>query len=262
MRALLLILLASMCHASANPNCAFEAKVHKISAEELILGITLTPKDHWHTYWSNPGDSGLALSIELENAGLKVVAEDFPTPIRFEAMGVVGYGYEKAATFIYHLSGEIPEELNGDASWLVCDANACLPANESFSLKVTPAGAELPEWLTQARSTQPTEMATQNVQTSQAAGSKEITYSFNAAEDITEWLVLPYEENFTEGTFGNTIKKSGERYTLGFKVIGKEPETPSFLITDGRKAHKITLNTFAEETEAPAENVEKKTTED
>jgi thiol:disulfide interchange protein DsbD len=32
--------------------------------EPFHVALKLTPREHWHTYWRNPGDSGLATSLE------------------------------------------------------------------------------------------------------------------------------------------------------------------------------------------------------
>jgi len=215
--------------------------VFRLSESEVIVGVTLTPSEHWHTYWSNPGDAGLALSIELENKGLKVEAEDFPAPIRFEAMGIVGYGYEKAATFLYKVSGEIPEEIKGNASWLVCDATSCVPADASFTLQVEPkSSGELPEWLESAQASQPVPLTVTPKEAQQVEGSKLITYSFDAEENVKGWAVFPYNDNFSETEGGNEIKLIETSYQFAFELIG-ELESADFLITNGEKAFKITL---------------------
>ncbi len=241
MKTFLLTILAFMSCVLANPNCASEAMVFRLSKTEVIVGVTLTPAAHWHTYWSNPGDAGLALSIELENKGLKVEAEDFSTPIRFEAMGIIGYGYEKAATFLYKVSGEIPEEIKGNASWLVCDATSCVPADASFTLQVEPKpSSELPEWLESAHASQPAPLTITPKEAQQAERSKLITYSFEAEENVEGWVVFPYDDSFSETEGGNQIKLIETSYQFSFELIG-ELESADFLITNGESAFKITL---------------------
>ena len=48
--------------------------------EPFTVGLRMRMDDHWHTYWINPGDSGLATSIEW------TLPEGFSAgPIRYPA---------------------------------------------------------------------------------------------------------------------------------------------------------------------------------
>ena len=62
--------------------------------QPLHLALRQQIQPGWHTYWSNPGDSGLPTTIDWS------LPQDFragpivwPTPERFVVGPVVGYGY-------------------------------------------------------------------------------------------------------------------------------------------------------------------------
>jgi len=45
------------------------------------LGLQITHQPHWHTYWKNPGDSGLPTQLNWTlPAGLQAGAIDWPLP--------------------------------------------------------------------------------------------------------------------------------------------------------------------------------------
>ena len=59
--------------ASANPVRRDHIDVELVAAttsvepgRTLTVALRLKPDEHWHTYWKNPGDSGLATQIEWE----------------------------------------------------------------------------------------------------------------------------------------------------------------------------------------------------
>jgi DsbC/DsbD-like thiol-disulfide interchange protein len=101
--------------------------------QSVTVGLLLEPDEHWHTYWQNPGDAGLATKVRWTlPEGFEAGPIQWPTPQRFEAEGpIVTYGYEGQVLLMTEIA--VPEEvatdtvtLAGKASWLVCDAYACL----------------------------------------------------------------------------------------------------------------------------------------
>src|SRR6516165_11138084 len=99
----------------------------------------------WHTYWSNPGDSGLPTTIEWTlPAGFTASRIAWPTPKRISYGPVVDYGYENE--ILLPVTIEVPANLqpgtevvlSAHASWLVC-ADTCIPEEKTVSLSL-PAG--------------------------------------------------------------------------------------------------------------------------
>ena len=59
----------------------------------------------WHTYWRNPGDSGLATSIAWTlPRGVTAGAPLWPAPERFATGPIVNFGYQGVATFLVPLT--------------------------------------------------------------------------------------------------------------------------------------------------------------
>jgi thiol:disulfide interchange protein DsbD len=59
----------------------------------------------WHTYWRNPGDSGLATSVSwVLPKGVTAGASQWPTPERFTTGPIVNYGYKDEATLLVPLT--------------------------------------------------------------------------------------------------------------------------------------------------------------
>ena len=141
--------------------------VSAISAgKPFDVGIKLKMVPNWHTYWSNPGDAGLATSVKWTlPPGFSARPLQFPVPTRFdEPGGIVVYGYTGEVLLIStitppaDLMGQASVQLAAKVNWLCC-ADICVPGAATLQTKLaiadhtTPANAEIfDHW----RSHQPT----------------------------------------------------------------------------------------------------------
>ncbi|MDY0108202.1 MAG: protein-disulfide reductase DsbD family protein, partial [Giesbergeria sp.] len=59
------------------------------------LGLQLTHQKDWHTYWKNPGDSGLPTELTWQlPAGLDAGETAWPVPRLFRIGKLANYGYD------------------------------------------------------------------------------------------------------------------------------------------------------------------------
>lgn len=110
--------------------------------ESLWVGLKMEIAEGWHTYWVNPGDSGLAAMIDWSLApGLDVGPIQWPTPERQPYGTLMNFGYSNEVTLLARLS-VADDAPTGDAmlfaraTWLVC-ADICIPEDGSFSIPIT-----------------------------------------------------------------------------------------------------------------------------
>ncbi len=105
------------------------------------LGLSIQHQPHWHTYWKNPGDSGLPTTFSWQLPdGVQVSDVDWPTPKQLPVGPLMNYGYEDQVLLPVKLS--IPEGFSARtldvklrADWLVCK-EICIPESGEFSLQV------------------------------------------------------------------------------------------------------------------------------
>ena len=63
--------------------------------QPLQLGLWLQHQLHWHTYWKNPGDSGLPTTLNWTlPKGWKASDIQWPTPTKLPVGTLANYGYE------------------------------------------------------------------------------------------------------------------------------------------------------------------------
>lgn len=118
--------------------------------EPFWVGLRQTIRPKWHTYWKNPGDSGLPTEISWKlPEGAKADPIVWPRPHLFDLSGVINYGFKDEATLLVRItppanaSGSF--RLAAEANWLVCE-DVCIPEDAKFelTLPVTATGAPAP----------------------------------------------------------------------------------------------------------------------
>ena len=74
------------------------------------VGLRQKLAPHWHTYWKNPGDSGLPTKLTLTLPdGIEAGAIAWPAPQRFVLADIVNYGYADRA--LLPLTIDVPASL-------------------------------------------------------------------------------------------------------------------------------------------------------
>jgi len=112
--------------------------------ETVWIGFEFILEDGWHTYWKNPGDSGLPIKIDwfLPNE-IKSGPINWPTPERQPYGELMNYGYSNKVTILSKLSINKDAKLqnyniSANLEWLVCK-EICIPQQGKFktSLNIT-----------------------------------------------------------------------------------------------------------------------------
>jgi len=117
----------------------------------LWLGLEIEHAPHWHTYWKNPGDSGLPTTLAWTlPAGLTAGDIQWPAPKKLPLGPMVNYGFE--GTLLLPVAVPLPATLppgplkiDLQAQWLVCK-DVCIPEEGQFSITLqatASAGAPL-----------------------------------------------------------------------------------------------------------------------
>src|SRR5688572_12755538 len=88
--------------------------------ETITAAVEVSSNPNWHTYWRNPGDAGLATTIEWElPAGLSAGAIQWPVPHKMELMKLAANVYEGTEYLLIPLTVgpmQSPEATNSKAN--------------------------------------------------------------------------------------------------------------------------------------------------
>ena len=112
----------------------------------VALRQTIRPK--WHTYWKNPGDSGLPTEIVWAlPPGATAEPIVWPTPSVFDVGGIINYGFKDDILLLVRVTPPAtatgPFRLQAEANWLVCD-DVCIPEDGKFALELPTGAAAAP----------------------------------------------------------------------------------------------------------------------
>lgn len=110
--------------------------------QPFYVALRLEMNKHWHTYWKNPGDSGLPTEIKW-NLPEGFVPGDiqWPIPQKFETPTAVSFGYEGEVFLITKIAA--PEEIRSGSNvklaasveWVVCN-DSCIPGHSDLTIEM------------------------------------------------------------------------------------------------------------------------------
>ena len=167
------VLLSAGRHVVSTEQVRAELLVHApqgIQAGQTFwLGLQIEHQPDWHTYWQNPGDSGLPTRLQWQlPAGLQAGDIAWPLPQKFPMGTLANYGYEGrllltvpitvSADFKFPANAPLTVQLQAD--WLVC-RKECIPQEGQFVLSLASAAAQTPHaaLFEKARALSPQKMA-------------------------------------------------------------------------------------------------------
>ena len=147
-------LLSSATHVVKTDQVRAELMVHAPegirAGQTFWLGLQIEHQPHWHTYWQNPGDSGLPTRLQWQlPAGLQAGDIAWPLPKKIPIGTLANYGYEGRLLLTvpvtvgpdFRFPDAGPLALGLQAEWLVC-RQECIPQEGRFSLKLTSAAPQ------------------------------------------------------------------------------------------------------------------------
>lgn len=126
------------------------------AGDRLLLGLHQQIAPDWHTYWSNPGDTGLATRIDWSLPPGATAGEiQWPTPQRFQLGPITNFGYAGEVTLLTGI--DVPKglqagqqfQVQAQVNWLVC-RESCIPQKVELRLSLPvlepgqPSGAGSP----------------------------------------------------------------------------------------------------------------------
>lgn len=111
------------------------------AGEEWMLALRFTPSaPEWHGYWSNPGDAGLGMVVDLDlPAGWEAGAPLYPVPKTLVISGLVNHIYE--GQYAVLIPVRVPADaviegipqVTGHAEYLACTDQICVPQDAVLS---------------------------------------------------------------------------------------------------------------------------------
>jgi thiol:disulfide interchange protein/DsbC/DsbD-like thiol-disulfide interchange protein len=201
--------------------------------QPLTVALRLAMQRGWHTYWQNPGDSGLPTTIEWKlSAGLTAGPIQWPVPRVLPVGPLVNFGYEGEVLLFADISA-VPDFLSGKTTtlaarvdWLVCK-EICIPegADLALTLPVATQGDADPRWgdaIARARSALPRPLTGWRVSANALGDKVELTLMPQAGGgDPGALRFLPFAEGKIEPAGAQLATRSGSARKLLLPVANQ-----------------------------------------
>jgi len=200
-----------------------------VPGEPTTVALRLAIAPGWHTYWRNPGDSGLPTTIAWQlPAGVSAGPIEWPAPQALPVGPLVNYGYEGEVLHLVELKATpaLPSgnaTLKARADWLVC-RETCIPDGADLTL-VLPVGKNAqpdPKWgaaIAAARAAMPQPLAGWKVAAQGSGQSIALKLQAPAgAPDPGALQFFPYAENLVEPSGAQRQARDGDGYSLALPV--------------------------------------------
>ena len=236
-----------------------------IPGKPVTVALRLQMANGWHTYWRNPGDSGLPTTIAWKlPEGVGVGAIQWPAPRALPVGPLVNYGYEGEVLLLTGLT--VPRDaitgttykLAAHAEWLVCK-DVCIPegADLDLELPVADHSDPYPQWgsaIAAARALLPTPM--QGWQVNARGDGARVALTFappEGASDPGSLQFFPHEEGRIEPSGKQVLERDSRgAYTLtlptaiqmapGFKRVAGVVTASKGFVEDGERVAAVTID--------------------
>jgi len=194
------------------------------------VALRLKMREGWHTYWQNPGDSGLPTTIEWKlPAGVTAGPIQWPAPNALPAGPLVNYGYEGEVYLPTTLTVAPGVKAGRDlavaarAEWLVCK-ETCIPegADLNLALPVKPGAQPHPKWgapLAATLASLPKPLAKWTVEA--RGDGQQVQLALTPPDGAADPGVLrffPFQEGRIEASSPQTVSRDGAAYVLALPV--------------------------------------------
>lgn len=111
--------------------------------QTILVGFRMMPKAGWHTYWSNPGESGLPASVRWRaRHGLQFGTLLHPGPTILAVSGMTSYVHAGEHVLLSRvrvssaLKGGTLLPIRARLSWATCSDSLCVPQKADFELRL------------------------------------------------------------------------------------------------------------------------------
>lgn len=199
----------------------------------LTVALRLKMDKGWHTYWQNPGESGLPTTLVWKlPAGLTAGPIQWPPPRALPVGPLINYGYEGEVLLLTDiaatsaLSSAGPATLQARADWLVC-REICIPegADLALTLPVSPQSSPDPRWgdaIARTRASMPRPLAGWTVAATGQGPRVEVALTPGAdGADPGEIRFFPFAEGKIEPSAPQTLARDGATLKLTLPVASQ-----------------------------------------
>jgi DsbC/DsbD-like thiol-disulfide interchange protein len=212
----------------------------------FLVGIRIVPAPGWHSYWSNPGDSGIAPTIQWKAIpGVRFGPLLHPAPTLLKVAGITSYVHAGEHILLARVRAD-PTMKRGTTLpiqarliWATCSESLCVPERTMLSLNLRVGDGianssanglrlavqglprQLPEGVFRTR-----------------GGVIRMEMSKAAQVDSTRATFFPSENGATSGMHVRVVQ--GKTEIVG-RIIGNTPSRISGVVADAKRSYAVSF---------------------
>ena len=204
------------------------------------VATRLQMNDGWHTYWRNPGDSGLETTITWDLPdGFTAGEINWPYPERISEPPLVIYGYHNTIYLLTKItvSQDVKTDqtvfLKAKVSWLECEA-VCIPGGADIKVRLEVKNQPMQinehytETFAQAKSKLPINSEGWNILA--AVENNSLIIRAKAPDwikhQINDVLFFPYATNFINYVPDQILSQDDNQFKLKIELAKLDPQIP------------------------------------
>ena len=218
----------------------------------FLVGLRLTPEKGWHTYWSNPGESGLAPTIEWQApTGLRFGALQHPAPTLLKVMGITSYVHAGEHILLSQvrisssLARGTPLPIAGQLQWLACSASLCVPGHAIVHLDLAAGGgAPGPAAPILRKAAQQLPLRAQPGAFAEQDGKVVLQLPHNVRVNSADLVFFP-DENTIVDAASERVTVAGNSVDIEVPGARASLESISGVVSDGRTAYRLSFRRSA-----------------
>ncbi|HEX3631321.1 MAG TPA: thioredoxin family protein [Casimicrobiaceae bacterium] len=210
-----------------------------VPGEPMTVALRLAMDRGWHTYWQNPGDSGLPTTLAWKlPAQLRAGPIQWPAPQALPVGPLVNYGYQGDVLLLSEIAsiGDVaPGEtltLAARADWLVCK-EVCIPEGADLTLTLpvaakgsaaatAPGDARWSTAIARTRASFPRALERWNASATAKGSVVDLVLTpapgATAPADIGKLRFFAYRAGQIEPSGAQELSRDGARWTLALPV--------------------------------------------
>ncbi len=213
-----------------------------VPGQTFWLGLQLQHQAHWHTYWRNPGDSGLPTELQWTlPKGMTAGDIIWPVPKKIPIGSLANFGYEdtvllvvpiKVSTNFKPIEPSSSVNIQLQANWLVCKQE-CIPQEGKFQMALPLKGATVParEDFAKALNLQANPVNGQHIaKIAQDGRSLQLTLATLPSElQSGDWTVFPQTANVMQNNASPEVEKTsdaGQALQMRLRISSERMDSP------------------------------------
>ena len=204
------------------------------------VATRLQMNDGWHTYWRNPGDSGLETTIKWDlPEGFSAGEIQWPYPDRISEPPLVIYGYHDTIYLLTKIDVDKNVAVNqavflkAKVSWLECEA-VCIPGSAEIKVRLEVKNEPMQinkrftETFANARAKLP--IASEGWKLQAVIDNNSLMIQAEAPSWFTgtleNVLFIPYTTNFINNVKEQPLTKENNQFQLKIELAKMDPQIP------------------------------------